>query len=116
MSLPPTGGSWPVPGAVVDLAEIAILEFVKDLRRAGLRHVAIERHKPGDDGNGRFAWRVKGEKKHGKRKEAVVRMPGSFLSRVRFLDMSPSGVLAVFVDLRPALWPDAVNIAKEKLS
>lgn len=116
MTAPPTSSSWPVPGAVVDLAEIAVLEFVQDLRRAGLRHVGIERNKLGDDDGGRFAWRLRGEKYRGHRLGCTVRMPGVFLSRVRFLDISPPGVMAVFVDLRPALWPDAVAIAKGKLS
>lgn len=116
MTAPPMGSSWPVPGAVVDLAEIAMLEFVTDLRRAGLRHVAIERHKHGDNDGGRFSWRVRGEKKRGRRKECIVLMPGAFLSRVRFLDFSPAFPLAVFVDGSPALWPDAVALAMGKLS
>lgn len=112
----PTNSTWPVPGAVVDLAEIAILEFVRDLRKAGLRHVAIERNKLGDDAGGRFSWRVRGEKHRGKRRECIILMPGVFLARVRFFDMSPSPVYALYVDGRPSLWPFAVELAKERLS
>lgn len=116
MTASPASSSWPVPGGVVDLAEIAILEFCQDLRCAGLRHVGIERHKLGDDDGGRFAWKLRGEKYRGHRLGCTVRMPGVFLSRVRFDAMSPPGVMAVFIDLLPALWPHAVEIAKERLS